>query len=64
MLARKHTPVAPWSVVRADDKKTARLNLIRDVLSDSITVAKTRSSFGPIVLSFSNSRLPVSTPGS
>ena len=33
MLVRTHTPIAPWTVVRADDKKVARLNLIRDILS-------------------------------
>lgn len=33
MLLRTHTPVAPWRIVQADDKKRARLNLIRDILS-------------------------------
>jgi polyphosphate kinase 2 len=33
MLLRTHTPIAPWHIVRADDKKVARLNLIRDMLS-------------------------------
>ena len=33
MLLRTHTAAAPWYVVRADDKRLARLNLIRDVLS-------------------------------
>ena len=33
MLARTHTPFAPWVVVRADDKDAARLNVIRDLLS-------------------------------
>jgi len=33
MLARTHTQAAPWIVVRADDKRTARLNVIRDLLS-------------------------------
>lgn len=32
MFARTHNPVAPWTVVRADDKRLARLNLIRDLL--------------------------------
>ncbi|MBL0148629.1 MAG: polyphosphate kinase 2 [Ideonella sp.] len=32
MLAGSHTDVAPWCIVRADDKRLARLNLIRDVL--------------------------------
>jgi polyphosphate kinase len=33
MLLRTHTSVAPWAVVRADNKRLARLNLIRDLLS-------------------------------
>lgn len=33
MLSRTHTSIAPWHIVRADDKKLARLNLIRDILS-------------------------------
>jgi polyphosphate kinase 2 len=33
MLARTHHPLAPWILVRADHKRKARLNLIRDLLS-------------------------------
>jgi polyphosphate kinase len=33
MFRRTHTEFAPWTVVHADDKHLARLNLIRDVLS-------------------------------
>ncbi len=33
MLARTHTPYAPWIIVNANDKKRARLNVIKDVLS-------------------------------
>lgn len=33
MLARSHSPVAPWVLVRADDKRQARLNIIKDILS-------------------------------
>lgn len=33
MLARTHTIVAPWTIVRADDKPSARINLIRDLLT-------------------------------
>ena len=33
MLARTHTMVAPWTVVRTDDKRMARINLIRDLLT-------------------------------
>jgi len=32
MLARTHSVAAPWIVVRADDKRHARLALIRDLL--------------------------------
>lgn len=33
MLARTHSSVAPWTVVHADDKESAHLNLMRDLLS-------------------------------
>ena len=33
MLLRTHTAVAPWHIVRTDDKRHARLNLMRDILS-------------------------------
>jgi polyphosphate kinase 2 len=33
MLLRTHSEDAPWNIVRADDKRHARLNLIRDLLS-------------------------------
>jgi polyphosphate kinase 2 len=33
MLMRTHTATAPWRVVRADNKRLARLNLMRDILS-------------------------------
>ena len=33
MLAQTHTPAAPWTLVRADDKRLARLNVIKDMLS-------------------------------
>ena len=33
MLARTHNPITPWTVVRADDKQLARLNIIKDLLS-------------------------------
>ena len=33
MLLRTHTAVAPWHIVRANNKRLARLNLIRDILS-------------------------------
>ena len=33
MLKRTHSAFAPWHIVRADDKRAARLNLIRDLLN-------------------------------
>ncbi len=33
MLAHTHNPIAPWTIVRADDKHLARLNIIKDLLS-------------------------------
>ncbi len=33
MLLRTHTVAAPWHIVSADDKRLARLNLMRDMLS-------------------------------
>jgi len=32
MLLGSHTELAPWCIVRADNKRLARLNLIRDIL--------------------------------
>jgi polyphosphate kinase 2 len=32
MLARSHTPIAPWTCVRADHKKEARINVLRHLL--------------------------------
>jgi polyphosphate kinase 2 len=32
MLARSHNPMAPWTLVRANDKRLARLNITKDLL--------------------------------
>jgi polyphosphate kinase 2 len=32
MLARSHSKMAPWTLVRANDKRLARLNIIKDLL--------------------------------
>ena len=32
MLERTHTAVAPWTIVRTDDKQTARINLMKSIL--------------------------------
>lgn len=33
MLARTHSPISPWYVVRADDKRSTRVHVIADLLS-------------------------------
>ena len=33
MLARTHTPISPWRIVRADDKRVTRLEVIKDLLT-------------------------------
>ncbi|MDP2031434.1 MAG: polyphosphate kinase 2 [Thiobacillus sp.] len=33
MLTHTHNPIAQWTIVRADDKHLARLNIIKDLLS-------------------------------
>ena len=33
MLARTHTVLSPWTILRADDKHLTRVNLIRDLLT-------------------------------
>jgi polyphosphate kinase 2 len=33
MLARSHNTMAPWTIVRADDKHLTRINVIKDLLS-------------------------------
>ncbi|QQR80615.1 MAG: polyphosphate kinase 2 [Deltaproteobacteria bacterium] len=33
MLARSHNPITPWTLVRADDKRLARIHVIKDLLS-------------------------------
>tara|TARA_R110000824_G_scaffold288508_6_gene476967 strand:- start:79685 stop:80449 length:765 start_codon:yes stop_codon:yes gene_type:complete len=32
MLSRTHSNVSPWNIVKADNKKMARLNVIRDII--------------------------------
>jgi polyphosphate kinase 2 len=45
-LARSHTPAAPWTVIRSDDKKRARLAAIRHVLSHLDYTRKDTSAIG------------------
>lgn len=56
MLLKTHTAAAPWHVVRADNKRLARLNLIRDILSRLEYADKDRALLKPdrdIVFEFS-----------
>ena len=43
MFRRTHRPAAPWSVVRADHKRLARIHVIRDLLSRIEYQDKSRS---------------------
>jgi len=60
MLARTHRINIPWTIVKADDKKAARINIIKDVLfrldykgkNESLTVADNN-----IVFSYAESYL-------
>lgn len=47
MLARSHTPVAPWTLVRANDKRLARLNIIKDLLGRLHYTGKDRQLIHP-----------------
>ena len=46
MLAATHTKVAPWTIVRSNDKRRARLNAIRHVLSNLDYEGKDASAIG------------------
>jgi polyphosphate kinase 2 len=46
MLLRTHTPISPWVCVRADQKKKARLNVIR-YLIQTLAPADIRADFEP-----------------
>lgn len=43
MLERTHTAIAPWHIVKANDKRHARLHLIRDILSSLHYTGKRRA---------------------
>ncbi|KIN72306.1 polyphosphate kinase 2 [Sulfitobacter guttiformis] len=47
-LARSHTPHAPWTIVRSDDKRRARLNAIRTILHRIDYDQKNVDAIGPI----------------
>ena len=33
LMASTHTPISPWTVIKSDNKKKARLNCIRHILN-------------------------------
>lgn len=47
-LNRSHSPEAPWTVIRSDDKKRSRVNAIRAVLSALDYDGKNRDALGEI----------------
>jgi polyphosphate kinase 2 len=47
-LSRSHSPAAPWTVIRSDDKRRARLNAIRTVLHGLSYDRKDAGAIGPI----------------
>jgi polyphosphate kinase 2 len=47
-LSRSHTPATPWTVIRSDDKRRARLNAIRTVLHGVSYDRKDIGAIGPI----------------
>ncbi len=47
-LEKTHTDIAPWTVVRSDDKKRARLNAIRSVLSKIDYAGRDNANIGEI----------------
>lgn len=47
-LKRSHSPVTPWTVVRSDDKRRARLNAIRTVLHGLDYARKDHGAIGAI----------------
>jgi polyphosphate kinase 2 len=47
-LAKSHTDIAPWTVIRADDKKRARIAAIQTVLNAVDYAGKDRKAIGKI----------------
>jgi len=48
MLKETHTPHAPWTVIRANDKRRLRINLIRHILSSLDYDGKDKDAIGEI----------------
>jgi polyphosphate kinase 2 len=60
MLLGTHNALTPWTIVRTDDKKTARLNIIRDILSRVDSPERHEYAEAPdreVVFEFSEERL-------
>jgi polyphosphate kinase 2 len=47
MLARTHGAMTPWTLVHADDKRQARINIIRDILARMDYARKSKTLTGP-----------------
>ncbi|THD74993.1 polyphosphate kinase 2 [Thalassobius vesicularis] len=47
-LKRSHTPQAPWTIIRSDDKKRARLAAIRHLLHSIDYAHKNEKAIGPV----------------
>jgi polyphosphate kinase len=48
MLKETHTEHAPWTVVRANDKRRARINVIRTILKELPYAGKDKGAIGEI----------------
>ncbi|MBR0672473.1 polyphosphate kinase 2 [Neoroseomonas soli] len=64
MLARTHNPTTPWTIVKADEKRSARLNLIANLLQRLHYADKDSSAIisnSDIVFNYQSSGLGVAT---
>ena len=48
MLKETHTSHAPWTVVRANDKRRARINVIRRILTELPYTGKDKGVIGEL----------------
>jgi polyphosphate kinase 2 (PPK2 family) len=48
MLKETHTDNAPWTVIRANDKRRARINLIRHILTTLDYEGKDKQAIGTV----------------
>ncbi len=47
-LARSHSDVAPWTIVKSDDKRLARLNAVRSVLTQIDYAGRSKNGLGAV----------------